>query len=246
MSYSWGLSMPIPRFEAKYDQLLPDGTIGLSAPWQAGLSNGVNVGEILGLFVNGIVSECYGYRRTMIVSLIATIAFIFINLFAQNVQTLLVGEILIGIPLGVFQTLTVTYASEVCLVVLRAYLTTYVNLCWVIGQFIAFGKILGALSTSPLNRPGVLRALVQRNDEWAYRIAFAIQWIWPIPIIIGVFIVPKSPWWLVRKGRSEEAALSFKPTFSPQSRSCSPQHSAPSFLALLVPQYSSQFSCTPM
>jgi SP family general alpha glucoside:H+ symporter-like MFS transporter len=112
----------------------------LTAAWQAGLSNGVNVGEILGLFVNGIVSERYGYRKTMIVSLCATLALIFINFFSPNVQTLLFGEILIGIPLGVFQTLTVTYASEVCPVVLRAYLTTYVNLCWVIGQFIASGK----------------------------------------------------------------------------------------------------------
>jgi SP family general alpha glucoside:H+ symporter-like MFS transporter len=78
----------------------------------------------------------------MIVSLIATIAFIFISFFSQNLQTLLAGEILLGIPLGVFQTLTVSYASEVCPVVLRAYLTTYVNLCWVIGQFIASGKTL--------------------------------------------------------------------------------------------------------
>jgi SP family general alpha glucoside:H+ symporter-like MFS transporter len=38
--------------------------------------------------------------------LIATMAFIFISFFAPNAQTLLVGEILIGIPLGVFQTLT--------------------------------------------------------------------------------------------------------------------------------------------
>lgn len=124
-----------PSFQAKYGTPLGDGTYGLSAPWQAGLSNGVNVGEILGLFVNGIVSERYGYRKTMIVSLVAAIAFIFILFFAQNVETLLVGEILIGIPLGVFQTLTVAYASEVCPVVLRCYLTTYVNLCWVFGQY---------------------------------------------------------------------------------------------------------------
>ena len=200
-----------PAFQAKYGQLLPDGTVGLTAAWQAGLSNGVNVGEILGLFVNGIVSERYGYRKTMIVSLIATIAFIFINFFAQNIQTLLVGEILIGIPLGVFQTLTVTYASEVCPVVLRAYLTTYVNLCWVIGQFIASGKTLGIPSEPWLiDLLGVLRALVQRTDQWAYRIPFAIQWIWPIPIIIGVYLAPESPWWLVRKGRTEEAARSLQ------------------------------------
>ncbi len=130
-----------PAFNKKYGTLQADGTYGLSAAWQAGLSNGVNVGEILGLLANGIISERFGYRKTMIGSLLLTIAFIFIHFFAQNVQTLLVGEILMGIPLGVFQTLTVTYASEVCPVVLRAYLTTYVNMCWVIGQFVASGKI---------------------------------------------------------------------------------------------------------
>lgn len=95
---------------------------------------------MLGLFANGIIAERYGYRKTMIVSLISTTCFIFITFFADNIQTLLAGEILLGIPLGVFQTLTVTYASEVCPVVLRGYLTTYVNMCWVIGQFIASGK----------------------------------------------------------------------------------------------------------
>jgi SP family general alpha glucoside:H+ symporter-like MFS transporter len=184
-----------PEFQRRYGMLQSDGTYGLSAPWQAGLSNGVNVGEILGLFINGIVSERYGYRRTMIGSLLLTIAFIFILFFAKNVQTLLVGEILMGIPLGVFQTLTVTYASEVCPVVLRSYLCTYVNLCWVIGQLIA---------------SGILRGLLSRNDQWGYRIPFAIQWIWPVPIIVGVFLAPESPWWLVRKGRLDDASKALK------------------------------------
>ncbi|KAF9885307.1 hypothetical protein FE257_013024 [Aspergillus nanangensis] len=179
-----------PAFNRKYGNLMSDGNYGLTAAWQAGLSNAMNCGQILGLFVNGIVSEKFGYRRTMMVSLIATTGFIFILFFAQNVQTLLVGEILMGIPLGVYQTLSVTYASEVCPVALRAYLTTYVNLCWVIGQLIA---------------SGILKGLSTRTDEWAYRIPFALQWIWPIPIFIGVVLAPESPWWLVRKGRTDEA-----------------------------------------
>lgn len=97
----------------------PDGTYGLSAAWQAGLANGINVGEIIGLFVNGIVAERYGYRKTMIFSLFATIAFIFVSFFAPNAQTLLVGEILLGIPLGVFQTLTGTYLEFTIPVLLR-------------------------------------------------------------------------------------------------------------------------------
>ncbi|KAF3938814.1 hypothetical protein ABW19_dt0204429 [Dactylella cylindrospora] len=184
-----------PSFKKKYGDLLPDGTYQLSAAWQSVLSNGVNIGSMFGLALNGIVSERYGYRKTMMVSLFFTTAFIFILFFAQNVQTLLVGEILLGIPLGVFQTLTVAYASELCPVGLRAYLTTYVNLCWVTGQLLA---------------SSVLRALVERTDEWSYRIPFALQWVWPIPILIGVALAPESPWWLVRQGRHDAAEASLK------------------------------------
>jgi SP family general alpha glucoside:H+ symporter-like MFS transporter len=179
-----------PTFTKRYGQLQPDGSYQIPASWQSGLSNGANVGEILGLFLNGIISERYGYRFTMMASLAALTGFIFIPFFAQNLQTLQVGEVLMGIPWGVFQTLTTAYASEVCPVALRGYLTTYVNLCWGIGQLIA---------------AGVLRSMLQRTDHWAYRIPFAIQWMWPVPLLVGIAFAPESPWWLVRKGRREEA-----------------------------------------
>jgi hypothetical protein len=35
---------------------------------------------------------------------------------------------------GTFQATVVSYASEITPVALRGYLTTYVNLCWIIGQ----------------------------------------------------------------------------------------------------------------
>ncbi|KAF8850446.1 sugar transporter-like protein [Acephala macrosclerotiorum] len=180
----------LPQFNKKYGVLTPDGTYTVPAPWKSGLSNGALCGEILGLFINGIISEKFGYRKTMIASLAMMIAFIFIPFFSHNVQTLLAGEILCGIPWGVFQTLTTAYASEVCPVALRAYLCTYVNLCWVMGQFLA---------------SGVLRAVLSREDQWAYRIPFAIQWFWPLPILIGVIFAPESPWWLVRHNRTEDA-----------------------------------------
>jgi MFS transporter, SP family, general alpha glucoside:H+ symporter len=50
------------QFNKKYGSQLPDGSYQVSAPWQSGLSNGANVGEIIGLFINGIVSERFGYR----------------------------------------------------------------------------------------------------------------------------------------------------------------------------------------
>jgi SP family general alpha glucoside:H+ symporter-like MFS transporter len=180
-------------FNQKFGVQQPDGTWQIPAAWQAGLSNGANVGEIIGLFINGIVSERIGYRYTILGCLVLITGFTAIFFTAQNVQTLLVAEILCGIPWGVFQTLTVTYASEVCPVALRGYLTTYVNFCWGLGQLIAIG---------------VIRAMLDRDDHWAYRIPFALQWMWPVPLFIGIAFAPESPWWLVRKGRIADAKRS--------------------------------------
>jgi SP family general alpha glucoside:H+ symporter-like MFS transporter len=29
--------------------------------------------------------------------------------------------------------------------------------------------------------------------------------MWPLPLFVGIFLAPESPWWLVRKGRIEDA-----------------------------------------
>ncbi|KAK6581580.1 hypothetical protein PZA11_006271 [Diplocarpon coronariae] len=179
-----------PQFNKKYGELLPSGEYQIPAPWQAGLSNGAYAGEIIGLFINGYVSERFGYRYTIMTCLVLVIAFTAIFFTAQNVIELQVAEVLCGIPWGVFQTLTVTYASEVCPVALRGYLTTYVNFCWGLGQLIGVG---------------VIRAMLGRTDEWAYRIPYGLQWMWPVPLLVGVAVAPESPWWLVRRGRIDEA-----------------------------------------
>ncbi|KAJ6783626.1 hypothetical protein PWT90_04479 [Aphanocladium album] len=179
-----------PQFNKKYGELTPKGTYEVPARWQAGLSNGAQVGEIIGLFINGFVSERFGYRWTVMGCLTLVAAFTTIFFTAQNVQMLLVAEILCGIPWGIFQTLTITYASEVCPVALRGYLTTYVNFCWGLGQEIGIGVIF---------------SMLKRDDEWAYRIPYALQWMWPLPLIIGIYFAPESPWWLVRRGKMEEA-----------------------------------------
>ena len=48
-------------------------------------------------------------------------------------------------------------------------------------------------------------AVQDRTDQWAYRIPFAIQWIWPIPLFIIVTLAPESPWYLVRQNKLAEA-----------------------------------------
>ncbi|KAF2647261.1 sugar transporter [Lophiostoma macrostomum CBS 122681] len=190
-------------FKNKYGVRDPStGKYSVPASWQSALSNGARAGEILGLILSGFVSERFGYRKVMVGSLIAVTAFIFILFFAPNVKVLVIGEVFCGIPWGIFQTLTTQYASEVAPVALRAYLTTYVNMCWVMGQFIA---------------AGVNRGCITLTSQWSYRIPFAVQWIWPLPIMIGVLFAPESPWWHVRRGNREAACAALLRLTSPES-----------------------------
>ncbi|KAI8623566.1 general substrate transporter [Xylariaceae sp. FL1651] len=180
-----------PTFQRKYGQYYPElGTYQLSGPWQAGLGDGQIVGLIIGAFINGWASSRFGYKKTVLVSLTVLTATLFATFFAPSVAVLLVGQILNGIPLGVFATTGPAYASEVVPLALRGHLTVYCNLCFAIGQLIA---------------NGVLQGLVDNPTQWSYRIPFALQWIWPIPLIIILSFAPESPWFLVKNGQYVEA-----------------------------------------
>ncbi|MBE3050122.1 MFS transporter [Candidatus Bathyarchaeota archaeon] len=37
----------------------------------------------------------------------------------------------------------------------------------------------------------VNKGSVERTDEWAYKIPFGVQWVWPIPILAGVIFAPE-------------------------------------------------------
>ncbi len=165
----------------------------ISPAWQSGLTNAAVAAEIIGLLFNGWLTDRFGYHRTMIYALIWISLFFFLAFFAVNIQMLLVGQILCGLPWGIFQTLSTTYAAEVMPVVLRSYLTSNVNMCWLIGQCIGVG---------------VVRGVVHNSSKWSFRIPFGLQWAFAVPILIGVIFAPESPWWLVRHGKIEEAKRS--------------------------------------
>ncbi|RDW89778.1 putative alpha-glucoside transport protein-2 [Coleophoma cylindrospora] len=185
-----------PSFRQKYGVYHgPEAGYQLSSQWQAGITDIGAVGNIIGALMNGYFTHKYGHRKVMMVALASMTGFLFITFFAPNVEVLLIGAFLCSIPWGVYATMGPAYAAEVCPLGLRGYLTAYVNLCWVIGQLLS---------------AAVLRGLVNNQTQWGYRIPFAIQWIWPIPLFIGAWFCPDSPWWLVRANRLEDAERSLQ------------------------------------
>lgn len=70
---------------------------------------------------------------------------------------------------------------------------------------------------------GVVKALLTIQSDWSWRIPFIIQWVWLPPLLYVhaptpgqslrlltkgsaiSYYCPPSPWWMVRKGRFEDA-----------------------------------------
>ncbi|KAK3326086.1 general substrate transporter [Apodospora peruviana] len=185
-----------PSFRERYGEYLNEESgYQISADWQTKFSALGAFANIVGAIFNGWATAKWGHRTVLMSSLVALTGFVFISFFAPTIEVLLVGQILCGLPWGVFATTGPAYAAEVTPLAIRGYLTAYVNLCWCIGQFIS---------------AGVLRGLVTNTTEWGYRIPFAIQWVWPVPLFIAAFLAPESPWYLVRTGKLDQAKKSLQ------------------------------------
>lgn len=158
----------LPAFQQKYGSLV-DGSYEISAPWQLGLGMGNPIGQVLGALASGYPLQWFGRRRTLAMCCFWSIGFVFVQFFAISIGMLCAGEILGGLAYGFYVVIAPTYASEICPLALRGFLTTSVNLAFVIGQFIAQGCAAGVES---------------RLDKWAYKAPFVST-----PLCFGTFRV---------------------------------------------------------
>ncbi|ORX40205.1 trehalose transport-related protein [Kockovaella imperatae] len=199
-----------PAFLERFGQRDGDGHLYIPANWQAAINNAALIGEIVGLGMTGILQNRYGSRPTYLIGMFIMAVTIFAPVFATSLEILFAGEILMGLAWGMFQTLTTAYAAEICPIALRAYLASYVNMCW------GIGLTLGA---------GVVRGTLNIEGQWSWRLPYALQWIWPLPLFVAVCFAPEGesmyipnpllsyvcstgPWWLVKNGKIEEARRS--------------------------------------
>ncbi|OJJ44713.1 hypothetical protein ASPZODRAFT_134809 [Penicilliopsis zonata CBS 506.65] len=191
-----GSLFAFPAFQERFGyKVAGSDSYQVAAKWQTALGLASPLGNIIGIFINASVTERFGHKKSVLGTLVVLTGFLFVPFFSTSVEMLFVGELLCGLAWGVFTTLSPAYASEVTPVVLRGYLETWVVLCWGIGQFISYG---------------VLDSLDGNTGQWAWRIPLAVQWIWPVLTIPFIIFAPESPWWLVRRGRLQEAEQSVR------------------------------------
>ncbi|TQV95279.1 maltose permease [Cordyceps javanica] len=191
-----GNFVALPAFRRHYGVFLSEEE-GYVIPtrWQSALFQSGQCGAFVGVFLAGPITNRIGYRWTTIFALVLMNLTIFVSFFANSLALLVVGQALEGIPWGMFIANSPAYASEVVPLPLRGACTATLQMSWSIGQIIVSGATYGYQT---------------RSDQWAWRVPLALQWIFPTPLLILIFLAPESPWWLVRRGRKAEALRSIE------------------------------------
>ncbi|KAF3018199.1 hypothetical protein E8E14_012100 [Neopestalotiopsis sp. 37M] len=189
-----GSFLALPAFKQEYG-LYDAGTDDwvVETKWQSALQMAGQLGALIGVFLAGPLTSRIGYRYATLTGLMLLNAFIFIFYFGKSLPVFFVAQLLEGLPWGIFIANAPAYCSEIVPIKLRAPATQMLQMFWAIGSI-----IVGA----------VTYVYSSKLDPSAYRIPIALQWLFPTPLAILVFFAPESPWWLVRKGRLEEAAKS--------------------------------------
>ncbi|KAK3340071.1 hypothetical protein B0H65DRAFT_528181 [Neurospora tetraspora] len=167
----------------------------LEYTWKAALPLLAQLGSILGVGLTAPVVNFIGYKRTVLLMLALCAAFAFVPFFAPNVYILSAGFLLQGIPWGVFQVVSPAYSSEVASLQMRPILTTWNNLCWIIGQLLASAVAFG---------------FHKLGSAWAYRVPFGLNWAFIVFLFCAIAAAPESPYWYLKKHRVAEARLAAK------------------------------------
>jgi SP family general alpha glucoside:H+ symporter-like MFS transporter len=186
-----GSLVAFPSFKSHFGQYV-NASSGYQIPahWQLAIGCSSSVGNIIGIYIGAITTDRLGYKRSLLLWLSWLTACIFISFFATHISVVFAGELLSAMSWGVFAVTAPPFATELSPVVLRGLLEIWIVMCWGIGQLLSYSVLL-TLNTD--------------LSIWAWRIPFAVQWVWPVIIFPLVLFMPESPWWLVRKGKLDAA-----------------------------------------
>ncbi|EFX04971.1 maltose permease [Grosmannia clavigera kw1407] len=167
-----------------------DGNYVLPAKWQSAFSGGPVASAIVGALISAQLADRVGRRWTIL----ATICVSFVGTgleFASTTNALFfAGKFVNGLAVGSFNTICVSYISEISPLPIRGLFTGLSNVSLCIGPFICtgLGERYGNLST-----------------RWAYRGIFVAQWGFGFLGLIFCPFMPESPWWLLSVGRTAAA-----------------------------------------
>ncbi|KAI1829269.1 hypothetical protein DTO027I6_10020 [Penicillium roqueforti] len=157
----------------------------------------LSAGTFFGALIGGDMAEWIGRKWTVIfgcmIYMVGVVIQMCTGLGDDALGLIVAGRLVAGFGVGFESAIVILYMSEICPKKIRGALVAGYQFCITIGM---------------LTASCVVYATENRTDTGAYRIPIAIQFAWALVLAIGMFFLPESPRYYVKKGRIEDAANS--------------------------------------
>ncbi|KAI1437135.1 general substrate transporter [Xylaria sp. CBS 124048] len=164
----------------------------LPSPLSSLFTSILSLGTFLGALVGGDIADVIGRRPTIIGGCFVFTIGCILEIASTNQEVLFVfGRLIAGGGVGFISTVVILYMSEIAPRKVRGAMVAGYQFCITIGILLA---------------NVVVYTTQHRDDTGSYRIPIGVQFLWAIILAVGLFILPESPRFFVKKGRLDEAA----------------------------------------
>lgn len=150
----------------------------------------VSLGAFLSFIPASYVADLFGRRLCVGIGSTLVILASIIQVTVTHPWVFFGARIVTGAGVGFSQTAAPLLIAEAAHPRQRRVLTGLYNAVWFCGSITAAAIAFGTLSI---------------NTSWSWRVPCMMQILYPIFQLVGLFIVPESPRWLVSKDRTGEA-----------------------------------------
>jgi len=159
------------------------------------------LGALFGAAIAGVLSKQIGRKNSLLISAILFAISAWGSgmpeILPETTTLLVIFRILGGIGIGIASMNAPMYIAEIAPAEKRGTLVTFYQLAIVIGFFVVF------LATYIIGN----NLSETQNIEYGWRQMFWSELIPAMAFLILLFFVPKSPRWLMMKGRADEAKI---------------------------------------
>ena len=166
---------------------------GFALPsWQKSLIVSIlSAGTFFGAIMAGDIADFTGRRTTIILGCIVFVIGVILQTASSSYGLLVAGRLIAGFGIGFVSAIIILYMSEIAPKKVRGAIVSGYQFCITIGILLASCVDYGTQNYT---------------TSASYRVPVGLQMLWAIILAVGLFFLPESPRYFVKRGKIDRAA----------------------------------------
>ncbi|KKK24056.1 hypothetical protein P175DRAFT_0335233 [Aspergillus ochraceoroseus IBT 24754] len=186
-----GMNYFIHQFTGKDQATTPAAEFVISSSHKSLITSILSAGTFFGALIAGDLADWFGRRTTIISGCGIFMVGVILQTASSALALLVVGRVIAGFGVGFVSAIIILYMSEIAPRKVRGAIVSGYQFCVTIGLMVASCVDYGTEN---------------RTDSGSYRIPIGLQLLWALILATGLFFLPESPRYFVRKGDLAKAA----------------------------------------